>query len=115
MKLKLSPLKKLMHRAVLAMVLLAFLVPISTPTPADEIRASYAAAGLLCDPDESGAPHLNQHCVLCLLPAHASPDISIVAGPILSSFVTVSVQHSPLISTRTATHHHARGPPSSIV
>ena len=105
----------LMRRAVLALVLLAFLVPIPTPTPADEIRALYAAAGLLCDPDETGGAHFDQHCVLCLLPAHASPDASSVAGPILAAFITATIQQSPLISTGTTTHHHARAPPSSIV
>jgi hypothetical protein len=109
-------LKSLLHRAVLALVLLAFLVPMPTPTPADEVRASYAAAGLLCDPGETGDSHRKAHCVLCLLQAvDAGSDASSLPKPALASRATGTLYQSALIVARSAARQQARAPPSSIV
>lgn len=64
----LSVVKFCMSRAVPVLVLIGLLCPVSAKMPADEIRAAYAAAGLMCDTNHGEHTHHEAQCVLCLLP-----------------------------------------------
>jgi len=111
-----STLKTLWHRAVLAVVLVAFLVPMPGRTPADEARAAYAAAGLLCAVDGEGQAHRDAHCVLCLLPAvGAAPDVSECSTSKPAQLITFASIDDALLGPTHDLTRHARAPPSSIV
>jgi len=114
-KLTDKALETLWHRAVLALVLLAFLVPGPARLPADEIRAAYVSAGLLCDPDEQGQTHRDPHCVLCLLPAvGAAPDAVGCNAPTCRTAVILAATEPDRIGHRNGVTHHARAPPSIV-
>ena len=105
----------LLRRGVLALLLAAFLVPAPLPTPADEVRALYAAQGLLCTPGEEGQQHREAHCVLCLLPAAGAATACAVAERRLT--VEAIVYRAEFSQTRTKTvgAQQARAPPQRIV
>ncbi len=116
MKLTEYALMTLTHRAVLALVLLAFLLPGPARLPADDLRAAYVAAGLICDPGEAQHAPDDAHCVLCLLPATgAAPEGVGCAMPMLSARIDLAARVSEPSPTRRGAAHHARAPPSSLV
>lgn len=113
-------LKALWTRTVLAAVLLAFLAASAVVgpgrMPADEVRAGYAAAGLLCAPDEDGQPHRDAHCVLCLLPSTgAGPEVFGCDGSAGGTPMAVARAEIAIFGVSRAKIRHARAPPSSIV
>lgn len=109
-------LKPLLSRAILALMLVAFLVPVPGRMPADEVRALYAAQGLLCDPAEPGEFNRDSHCVLCLLPsAGATPDEVRCASSALPNRIVRGPFRLDLIAALHRVMPQARAPPASIV
>ncbi len=115
MTLTVPALKILWHRAVLALVLAAFLCPVPGRMPADEVKAAYAAAGMLCAPDGKGQAHHDAHCALCLLPASNAPDIAdcSISRQVEALYIVTAM--SGLIASAQQATRNARAPPSSIV
>jgi len=111
-----SALKNVWHRAVLALVLVSFLVPMPGKTPVDEVRAAFVAAGMLCAVDDEGQAHHDAHCVLCLLPATGgAPDITVCSEPEQTLSIAVIAKGVEFIGSPLGFIHHARAPPPSIV
>jgi len=103
------------RRSILALLLAAFLVPTPAPTHAEEVRALYAAQGLLCASDENDQPHRAAHCVLCLLPdVGTAPE-----SKISERRLTFEAIHHPIECHRSnvtpASLHRARAPPFRFV
>ncbi len=101
----------LLRRGVFALLLAAFLVPMPRPTHAEEVRALYAAQGLLCAVNEEGQPHREAHCVLCVLPdSSAAPECKLADREL--EFKAISYAAERLILGKTdAITRHARAPP----
>ena len=116
MTLTAEALKTLLHRTVLALVLLAFMAPGPVRLPADDVRAAYAAAGLLCAPDEGGHSHQDAQCVLCMLSATgAAPETVFCAALVAAVQLSIAAGESDLTEAQRSSSRHARAPPSSIV
>lgn len=108
-------LKALYRRGILALVLAALLVPTPRPSHADEVRALYAAQGLLCAASDEGQPHREAHCVLCLLPdASATPEREIAERRLEIEAITHAVRQ-PVSKKANVISRRARGPPACFV
>jgi len=106
----------LTHRALPALVVLAFLVPASPPTPADEVRALYAAQGLLCGDDAHATLHHETHCVLCMLPATGATPQAMPCRTALKTGTAIPASRShTMLPPRRDSNYPARAPPSSRV
>ncbi len=103
------------RRSVFALLLAAFLVPAPMPTHADEMRALYAAQGLLCAPKSDDQPHREAHCVLCILPAAGAPPECALAERRLTVEVVAHAVKRHLTSATSVRLHRARSPPRRIV
>jgi len=106
---------KVWRNGMFALLLAAFLVPPPTPTFADEVRALYAAQGLLCASDDDGAPHRQAHCVLCVIPdVGIGPECALADRAVIAFVVTHSPRSYPS-SSRDVSLRRARAPPSRFV
>lgn len=103
------------RRAICVLLLAAFLVPTPTPTHAEEIRALYAAQGLLCVGNEDRQRHHDAHCVLCLLAeVDSAPKTRETERPLTFELVVHSIAPRPL-SVASVGSHRARAPPFRFV
>ena len=59
----------LLHRVMAILLAACLLLPVDAATPEDDIRALYAAQGLLCAGDDGAHNPAESHCILCLVAA----------------------------------------------
>ena len=102
----------LLRRALVVLLAVGFLLPANASTPQDEVRAAYAAQGLICGDSEGGQHSVESHCILCLVTAHdnAASDFE-VARLRRDTLVLVPLRGASIERRAAPTFHHARAPP----
>lgn len=109
-------LSTLWRRALCVMLLAGLLTPVPSPSHADELRALYAAQGLLCaDEQNDGPAHRDPHCVLCLIFAAGTvPEVQIAEHQgVIETIIHPTEQRR---STSTVDRwHRARAPPARFI
>lgn len=107
-----TDIKAMLRRVMAILLAVGFLLPANASTPQDEVRAAYAAQGLICAGDEGEQHSVESHCILCLVTAYDSATSGFDVARLRRDTISLVPVHSTSDKRRTApTFHHARAPP----